>query len=71
MNKYIAIAALSSVNACHMKDPLFGLLKQAPGCPESSARKLTHHEAWMKLFQVVNNGFVKGWYQENTDVISD
>ena len=50
MNKYIAIAALSSVNACHMKDPLFGLLKQSPGCPESSARKLTHHEAWMKLF---------------------
>jgi len=54
-----------------MKDPLFGLLKQGPHCPESDAVKLSHHQAWMKLFQVTNNGFVKGWYQENQDVISD
>ena len=75
MNKYIAVAAVSTVSACHMKEmmekPLMGLLEQSSKCPVSEAPKFKHIEALRKLAQNMHRGWVKGWYQENTDVLTD
>merc|ERR1719230_165870 len=75
MNKYLAIAAVGSASACHMsemmKKPLMGLLEQSSKCPVSDAHKYGHIEAIRMLAQNMHRGWVKGWYQENTDVISD
>lgn len=72
MNKYLAIAALGSVNGCHMShEPLFGLLKQGPHCPKSDAPKLNHVQANRLFLKNVYGGFIKGWYSENDHVVSD
>lgn len=75
MNKYLAIAAISTVSGCHMSKmlhkPLFGLLEQGPHCPKSDAPKYGRVEAFRLLMQNMHRGWVKGFYQENADVISD
>jgi hypothetical protein len=50
--KYITLAALfGAANACHMGDPLMGMLKQGPNCPKTDAKKLNHVEAHRELFK--------------------
>lgn len=73
MNKYMALVALGSVNACHMHDmkPLMGFLEQGPNCPKSNAPKMNHTQANRLLLKNVYSGFIKGWYAENEHVVSD
>lgn len=73
MNKYVALLALGSVNACHMEEmsPLMGLLEKAPNCPKTNAPKLNHVQANRLFLKNVYSGFIKGWYSENEHVITD
>jgi hypothetical protein len=71
MFKVIA-GGLVAVEACHhSQDPLWGLLKQGPECPKNDAKKLNHFEAHRELYKNVYGGFLKGFYQSNSEVVSD
>ena len=71
MNKYLALAAVGSVNACPFSDPLMGMLKQGKNCPESNAPKLNHHQANRLFLKNIYTGYIKGWYAENDHVVSE
>jgi len=71
MNKYLALAAVGSVNGCYMSKPLWGMLEQGKNCPESDAPKLNHHQANRLFLKNIYSGFIKGWYAENEHVVSE
>lgn len=64
MNKYVALALLGSASAC--------VWEQAPHCPENpDAIVLSDNQALRILFQNMYQGFMKGMYQANKDVVSE
>lgn len=81
MNQYVALALLGTVSACHWSEkshhkshhhaPLFGMLEPAAHCPKTDVPRLSHHDADRLFLKNMYQGLVKGWYQENHDVISD
>lgn len=82
MNKYVALAAVGTVSGCHWSDqwqhhksqwhkPLFGMLEPAAHCPQTDLPRLSHHEAIRHLLKNFWGGIIKGWYQENHDVLPD
>jgi hypothetical protein len=73
MSKFLVLAALGSVDACHHHEhkPLFGLLEQGKNCPKSDAPKLNHVQADRLFLKNAYSGFIKGWYSEDAHVVSD
>lgn len=72
MNKYAALCAIGAVNACHFQHkPLFGMLEPAKHCPTTDVPRLNHTQADRLLLKNIYTGFLKGWYQENHDAVSD
>ena len=73
--KFVAVAAIGSVNACWFKEhahkPLMGMLEPAKHCPKTDVPRLNHIQAYRELAKNSYTGLMKGWYQENHDVISD
>ena len=73
--KFAVAVLIGAVNACAFTDamdkPLFGMLEKGKRCPETDAKKLTHHEAFREIARAVYGGFTKGFYQENRDIIKD
>lgn len=75
MNKYVALALLGSASACHWAEqhhkPLMGMLEPAAHCPKTDAPRLGHTQATRLLLKNMYTGLIKGWYQEDHDVVSD